>query len=387
MAVIPCGSKYFLTVVILILTQEAIAQESDVIVSPSCSSQSFRTLSQTPSLTSSHLSLILLPGNHSINSRLSFVNKTAFSLEGVSEETTFVRCTINSVQNDRSVNIQIQRSSRVSINKISFHGCNLSISDSNNINVSNTRFLNAYNCVLMVYNGFNITIDLSRFSNNYQVIGIHDGILDLRRSKNFAITRSNFTNNVVIPVYSAVISTEHSVGFISCCYILNNTVMESYGGMVRIQDESLVFVTNSTFLNNNFLEFGSSVILVFSSTASATVISSIFRFNTADRYGSAIRTHSTGNATVLACEFSHNRAGRNGYSIKTFNYDSDILIGCSQFHNNSNTDDTAYRDLDSNVQVLSNNSIGCSRYAIGEAGVCICPNCEGMYLHTLIRSY
>ena len=265
MAVIPCGSKYFLTVVILILTQEAIAQESDVIVSPSCSSQSFRTLSQTPSLTSSHLSLILLPGNHIVNSSLSFENKATFSLEGVSEETTFVRCTINSVQNDRSVNIQIQASSRVSINKITFHGCNLSISDSNNINVSNTRFLNAYNCVLMVNDGSNITIDRSYFFNNYQVIGIHDGILDLRRSNNFAITRSNFTSNVVFPVHSGVISTERSAGFISCCNFTNNTVMDLYGGMVRLKDESLVFVTNSTFLSNNFLEFGGSAILVFSS--------------------------------------------------------------------------------------------------------------------------
>ena len=117
---------------------------------------------------------------------------------------------------------------------------------------------------------------------------------------------------------------------------------------------------------------------MFSSTASVTVISSVFRFNTPGRHGGTILTHRTGNATVLASEFSHNRAGSRGYSIKTHDYDSNIVIGCSQFHNNSNTDDTAYRDLDSNVQVLSNNSIGCSRYAIGEAGVCTSPNCEGM---------
>ena len=47
---------------------------------------------------------------------------------------------------------------------------------------------------------------------------------------------------------------------------------------------------------------------------------------------------------------------------------------------------TDNRNLDRNVQVLSDNSIGCSRYAIGEAGVCTSPNCEGMYLHKCIAT-
>ena len=179
MAVILCESKYFLIMVILMLIQEAIAQED---VSPSCSSQSCRTLSQIPSLTSSHLSLILLPGNHTINSSLSFVNKTDISLKGIYGEVTFVRCTIN----DGSVNIQFQGSSRVSIKKITFHRCSLSIFDSNNINASNVRLLNAYNRVLWIYNSFNITIDRSHFDSNQEGCDV----LKLSRSKNFAITRS-----------------------------------------------------------------------------------------------------------------------------------------------------------------------------------------------------
>ena len=388
MAVIPCGSKFFVIMVIVLLMQEAIAQENDdVIVSPSCSSQSCRTLSQTPSLTSSHLSLILLPGNHTISSTLSFRNEATFFLEGVSRETTFVICTDINVQYRYSVNvnIEIRGSVRVSISNITFQGCNLSISRSNNIDVSNTRFLNAYNRVLGVYNSFNIKIDRSHFDYNH-IVSDHYSILALI-SKNFAITQSKFTNNVVSTSYSSVFNTGWSVGVISCCNFTNNSVMDTSGQILRLWGGSLV--TNSTFLSNNLMEFGE--VIAFSGSSPATVISCVFRFNILGSFGSVIFIHGTVLAshnaihgTVLASEFSHNvihgtvsasESSHNGGHLID-SWQSNTVIGCSQFHNNSNTDN---RDFNSHVQLLSNNSIGCSRYAIGEDGVCTGSNCEGMH--------
>ena len=255
----------------------------------------------------------------------------------------------------------------------------MSIVDSNNINVSNNQFLNAYNSVLRIYNSFNVTIDRSHFNkNSYQINVLHDGILELRSCKNFSVTRSNFTNNVIAPIHSAVINIERSMGLISCCNFTNNSLLKAFGGVVKLWFESLVFVTNSTFSRNNFnfSEWEGSAINLFSSSTSATVISSVFRFNTFGRSGGALSVHRDSNATVLASEFSHNRAGRYGHSIMTHSNRNSIVIGCNHFHNNSNTDGTDL--LDSNVQVLRNNTIGCSRYAIGEDGVCTNLNCEGM---------
>ena len=167
------------------------------------------------------------------------------------------------------------------------------------------------------------------------------------------------------------------MGIISCCNFVNNSVNGRDSAIVRLNSESFVYVTNSTFLNNHVLEqdhYDGSVILL-ESTTSATVISCVFRFNTAARRfggGVILTINRASNATVLASEFSHNRAASYGYSIRTSS--DNTVVGCSQFHNNSNTDDSFYRDLDSDVQVLY---IGCSRYAIGEEGVCTSSNCEG----------
>ena len=365
MAVISYNSK-FLTVVFLLLIEDAIAQENDVIVSPSCSSQSCRTLSQTSSLTSSHLSLILLPGNHTLNSSLSFEDKATFSLKGMSGEITLVRCI------HQSVNIQIQDSLRVSINEITFHGCNLLISDSNYVNVSNTRIMNAFDRVLRVYDSSNVTIDQSNFNNNNQT-SVYYGILELSRSKNFAITRSNFTNNSIF--YLGAVYTRQSRGFISCCNFTNNTVTERFGGIVVLGDDSLVYVTNSTFLRNDIID--GSIVRFFGRAASAVIISSVFWFNILGSYGSAVATSVLyrGSATVLASEFYHLTAG---FSIRTRQQNNDIvIIGCNVFHSNSTV---RYSDIiDSHVQILSDNSNGCSRYAIGENGVCTGSNCEGTY--------
>ena len=237
----------------------------------------------------------------------------------------------------------------------------MSISDSNNVNISNTRFLNAYNRVLRVYNSSNLTIDRSQFSHNYRFVA-YDCILELR-SKNFAITRSNFTNNVAIHSYSDVINTRQSVGFISCCNFTNNSV-KSYGAIIELSGHSLV--TNSTFLSNNLTGYSDVI------RSPATVISSVFQFNTLGNHGSVISLRAHG--SVLASELSHNRAGRYGHSIDVYSQGNNV-ISCNQFHNNSNTDN---RDLDSSARVLNNNSIGCGRYAIGEDGVCTNPNCEGI---------
>ena len=122
------------------------------------------------------------------------------------------------------------------------------------------------------------------------------------------VIKSRFFNNSIAGNSQAVIAVRNSYGIIKCSIFYNNTANSNRGGVIRVDDGSLLYISNSTFCSNIvyrsfFYYYG--VIIIFD-TSHVIVESCTFKNNYV-RSASVIRTnHRSSMLTLLATKFISN---------------------------------------------------------------------------------
>ena len=286
--------------------------------------------------------------------------------------------------------VEISSSSSVVIEQVSFNNSqdsSLDVTDSRNVEISNSLFTNMHGrgSVIDIHNITGSISDCSFHNNSAKSSGIvigrgknsvhvtksiftentvsssFDAVLQFR-SDYVEVTRSNFSGNVA-DVFGGIIGTYNVSGFVSCCYFHNNSV-RVFGGIIRTEGRTSIYVTNSTFMENSASSFGG-IILVDSSSDYVGVISSAFTFNRG--YDGVINLDSAGEVAILASDFSHNT----GPAINIDSSSGYATVDCTNFYNNS-----GYGYNSQNVHIK--NTTFCSEnFALGQQGTCAAHDCGG----------
>ena len=316
----------------------------------------------TNNTASSHSRIVYFDRSSGEVTRSNFINNTVSSHSGI-------------VYFDRSIrNIKVTKSNFTN-NTVFSHSSIVYFDRSRDIELTKSNFTNntvsSHSSIVYFDRSRDIELTKSNFTNN--TVSSHSSIVHFDRSRDIELTKSNFTNNRVSS-HSAIVCFDGSIGFISCSVFHCNSV-GSFSGVVKVDGRSnIIYITNSTFTKNNVSSFGGIILIDSYSTKDfVTVISCVFKFNTARSFGGVVNVDTrTACVTILASDFSHNRAGSFGGTINNRISNEHLLIDCTSFFNNS----ANYRVERTSIQ----NSTFCSEmFAIGELGICkdnIC-DCEG----------
>ena len=358
--------KFMLLIVTLMAPLHHLKAEESTI-SPNCLpiSTTCITLSDFEPSSSNNLTLTLVTGVHSLDS-LRISNRNVFSLTGEGQLTT-INCTLGR-------NLIIRRVSSVFISRITFIGCNLRIESSNDTNISHSNFFSSSNGVLEFVNGANVKIDSSVFGNN-QPSSRGQEVIEFVRTTGIEVTRCIFYNNNASSSGSVVAVSSASTGFIACSNFTDN-IVDSFNSVVQIGSGSLLYIANSSFIGNRGTSSFSAIIWLSSNIDTVTIISSIFRYNTAvNSFGGIVYINNGGTVTILASEFSHNR---NGGSINSRRGRGSVTVDCTRFLNNSASSDAAI-NVGPECLTLRNSSTCAEQFSIGERALCTDIDCEGTY--------
>ena len=283
----------------------------------------------------------------------------------------------SSVQNNTGGPLlDVERSVNVSIDQSFFQNNNggrlLRVLSCSNVSIDRSFIQNNNGGqLLQVYNCFNVSIDQSSVQNN---IG-SSIILEMTRNRNATITRSNFTNNAILSVHRiAIVNFYISSGFVSCSLFQNNSSpSDGFNHIVKLELNSVIFVTSSSFINNRMT---SSIIYVDSATAALVVMSCVFNSNIARRHEGALRINKA-IGTILASDFSNNR---HGHSILG-DHLSTVSVDCNRYFNNSVNYRKAVRMYSNNFLSVHNSATCDERFAVGEQGVCLNTDCKGRLVY------
>ena len=325
------------------------------------------------------LSLLFLPGNHTLNRDLLLAHVKSLSMTkyGLDNETVYVDCSNNSGRFDISETIS------VSINDLNFIGCGSNVvSQVKWLTITDCTFQNVhYRSTVLVLNGIhNATIVRSAFLSNLLfyptapfsygysgtytcnvVIQVEQQILEYIKShlsipsgalytsfsnvsiisckfmhnrggalaaynSSLYLARSTYSNNTAN--IGSVMVTSGSTIYIDNNAFINNTAQ--YFGGVMATAESTIDIDNCIFANSTAKGSGG-VMMVFKSTY--TISRSTFTNNSVDKYfGGVMHTLHDSSIDIISSSFIGNRAWHGGVIAID---DSSFSISNSTFTNNN----------------------------------------------------
>ena len=433
------GTSSIMVFALLIGSVQIGVKSENIIVSQLCGSNSPSscvTLSQYISTnnTRAAVSLVLLPGVHTLMSPLRVQNGEFFYMQGQSSQVT-VSCINSSLSPDFefvsvnevaisnlvfaqcSVNITGpgSSSSTVSISYAEFSGScidrKLNIMRSNNVSISHTIFQNHQS------NTSTAILYFSQISNlklsHCAIRGIHAylSLFEFRGIDKTEIFQCNFTNNTLMWYGSIVHFQQTTSVHISCCEFEYNFIglsgnvlyfaygdsigvisstfshntLDDHGNIADLHLSSRLFgqISCSTFWNNSFIG-DHSLLLHFTS---GRISNSTFALN---RQIGGIILYCSSSCTMISSVFNNNSVGYSGDIVvgqisifasefahnsigqygRLFRYN--VEIDCTLLLNNS------FWDPSSNNAVVSRNSQTCNQlFVIGERATSTSSDCEG----------
>ena len=320
------------------------------------------------------ISLLLIPGNHTLDRELSLTQANNFSMtkDGLDSERVFVKCSTHSGR------FNISDTIFVSVKDLHFIGCGsnsvsrvkwltitgstfqdvhdvrtvLLLNEISNANIvksfflsnllhfptpiaryySNSEMLNYVYLQRSTPSGVihtvfsNISVISSKFMDNRADIGgalvAHNSSLYLARS-----TYSNNTANL-----GGVMVTSGSTIFIDRNAFINNT--SRYNGGVMITYNDIFTISSTTYTNNFAFHYHGGVMITFGNS-SFDISNSIFTKNSADTRGGVMDTDGSSSFNISNSSFTKNSAGSGGVMCTWSGGSSSFNISNSIFTNNN----------------------------------------------------
>ena len=285
----------------------------------------------SPATINSSITLIFVPGNHTLGSHLRIQNVKNLILQVV--QTNPSSLTVALVTCTNFTGFIFEEIPEVSVSSLVFSNCQEnSVRSVHLLRVEDCRFQNGHGMELR--NVMNVTVVRSSF-----------------------ISLTAFRGTLHQAVHSksggAIIAFDTDMLVIECQFELNRAVV---GGAIQTFS-SRISIHGSNFSNNTAGDDGGAIRTL---SGSISIHDSNFSNNTAGDDGGAIRTLS-GSISIHDSNFSNNTAGDDGGAIRTFR--SRISIHDSNFSNNTAGDDGgAIRTLSGSISIhdsnFSNNTAG-----------------------------
>ena len=407
--------------VILIVHTDCVYSKSHYITpspnGPCPQNSSCLTLSQFTA-SSSHnetdISLLFLPGNHTLDQELYLteVNKFSMTKFGLDNETVFVECSTHygrfHISETTSVSVKdlhfiscgsnsVSQVKWLTITGTTFQGVQegntvLELNKVSNAKIVETCFLsnslnypnisqpisriNSVYAILdyvyfqrntpsgVLYSTFcNVSIISNKFMHNRADIG---GAL-VAHNSSLQLARNTYSNNTAN--FGGVMVTSGSTIDMDNNMFINNAVAESGGAMVTYDD---TFTISSTTFNNNSADILGGVMATFGDS-SFVLKKSILNNNRAHRAGGVMYTLSDSSFNITNSMFNNNRAEYGGV-MYTFD-SSSFNITNSTLNNNSAEDGGVMYTYDSSSSSsfnISNSTLNNNSAALG--GVIFCFN-------------
>ena len=302
------------------------------------------------------ISLIFLPGNHSLDEelRLSAANNISMSRYTQDTETVFIECAgqlgMFNISDTMVISVSGVHFVGCSDNKVSYvelftvdntvfqgvegGGTALWLTEVEAVSIVGSEFLfngqqqsyreqndsevvgGALNIIL----SSNVSIDSSNFTYNEAEIA---GVIFIQNS-GLSITKSNFSYNKVKKSGGVIVSSDSSVSIDKSHFSTNSA---DYGGVVQTLNNSVYTINNSTFTNNSAYRFGGVINAPYHS--SFTITRSSFSDNIVSSHGGVIAVALQASIDITESMFSNNSAYNGGVIDVTScppNYSSHSLI-------------------------------------------------------------
>ena len=302
------------------------------------------------------ISLIFLPGNHSLDEELclSAANNISMSRYTQDTETVFIECTgqlgMFNISDTMVISVSGLHFVGCSDNKVSYvelftvdntvfqgvegGGTALWLTEVEAVSIVGSEFLfngqqqsyheqndsevvgGALNIIL----SSNVSIDSSNFTYNEAEIA---GVIFIQNSS-LSITQSNFSYNKVKKSGGVIVSSDSSVSIDKSHFSTNSA---DYGGVMQTRNGSVYAINNSTFTNNSAYYFGGVINAPYHS--SFTITRSSFSDNIVLFHGGVIAVALRASIDITESMFSNNSAYNGGVIDVTSsppNYSSHSLI-------------------------------------------------------------
>lgn len=278
-------------------------------------------------------SLVLLPGNHNLNQKLSIKNISSLSIASASynhSDTVTITCSwpgsfeFESVMNvlishlilNRCYNNSFSSIGTLQVEECSFHGQNImSVAAMLLVSIQNVQIMDSVVCAYAVksdsassigsihVSNSNVSIFNTTFSNNFATT--NGAALNILEISSVVIVSCQFINQTTMNKGGAI-SVESSDIEINDCLFLNNSA-ES-GAVLYMSGSGTATINNSTFVGSKSNSTGAVFTLFYDSL---TIENSLFVANEAQASGGALHIIST-TLNLLKCQFTDNKAQRAG---------------------------------------------------------------------------
>ena len=268
----------------------------------------------SPSI-SLNVTLVMLPGNHNLETELSVMNNVSFSL------LTYLNTSLSRVTCYSSGRLRFASIRFVKLSHVSFIGCGCNVAQSidtfilqysNFLNVSTSCSGGSWS----VTSSTDVIINNCTFSNNHVSGSNRKGGAVYVNEANSNISRCTFTNNRVSGSYSqgGAVYISEANSTVSDSTFVNNQGNGSYseGGAVYISKANST-ISDSTFINNQGNGYYSEGGAMYISDADSTISNSTFINNQGNGYyseGGAMYI-SDADSTISNSTFINNQG--NGY--------------------------------------------------------------------------
>ena len=383
------GTSSIMMFALLIGSVQIGVNSENIIISPLCGSNSPSscvTLSQYISTdnTRAAVSLVLLPGVHTLVSPLRVQNGEFFYMQGQGQNS---QVTVSCFNSSSSPDFEFVSVNEVAINNLVFAQCSVDIAgprlSNNTVSISYAEFSGS--CIgrkLSIMRSTNVSISHTIFQNHQsntstailyfsqisnlklshcaiRSIQAYRSLFEFRGIDKTEIFQCNFTNNTIMRRGSIVNFRQTTSVHISCCEFENNFIgqhanvlylngdtigvtnttfshntIDNHGNIVELRLSSIILfghISCSTFWNNSFIKDYNEVLYI-RSGAIISISNSSFILNRqiGGSYGSILLCSSR--CTVISSVFKNNLVGNHGHIV---NSNSQTSIFASEFAHNS----------------------------------------------------
>lgn len=317
-------AKIVLVVVLAVITVQRGVSEV-ITVSPSCdaSLSSCVTLSQFSPSNSTNITLVLLPGDHSLNTTVRIQERNFFALQGHNGPTN-VYCSHLSLY---TVSFEFLQVNEVAISGIVFINCYMnmnvrgSLNDSS-VNISQSEFIGSHTvAVLLISNCHSVSISHASFRN--YIARQYGTILRFDHINNLEITHSNFEN----------ITTNYGIDLFHChnvsirFFILRNYTFGRRGYTLYSDGTNNFEIIHSNFENINVISnYAYYYVLYLVNCQNLSITYSIFR-NINAEYG--LYFYQVSSLEIVHSNFENIQSRSIITSVR-----SRIIISCCNFQRN-----------------------------------------------------
>ena len=349
MMVKPIMSRHLLALVSLLLYADIVYSKVHYIThspnGPCPQNFSCLTLSQfaaNSSYNETHISLLLLPGNHTLDQELFITRLSNFSTikYGLDSETVFVDCSTHYGR------FRISETTSVSLNHLHFISCGSnSVSQVKWLTITDTTFQGVQNrnTVLELNEVSNATIVETRFLSNSLNYPNISRLTSINEQLDYVYFQRNTTNGALYTSFCnvSIISSKfmHNRADIGGALVVHNSRLQLAGstysnntanfGGVMVTSGSTINMDNNTFINNAAAQSGG-VMVTYNDTF--TISSTTFNNNSAGFIGGVMVTFGDSSFVIKNSTLGNNSAGH-GAVMATFDYSS-LNITNSMFTNN-----------------------------------------------------